>query len=158
DEGSGYAIGQEALQWVARNADGRGPDTELRDAILAHLRFDEPDGLIQWSADASKGDIAALVPVVASAAEEGDALAQEILVRAAKNLQGHVLAILENLGPWEEPPGIALSGGLLQPGGPLRKLLLALLEEQHLPIVGQVPDPVRGAAQIALEMDRGSTA
>jgi len=150
DEGSGYAIGLEALRRVARDADGRAPETKLRTAVLAHVHEDSVDGLVQWTAGASKAEVAGLVPVVAEVAAGGDAVAGEILVHAVEELEGHVLSILTNMGPWSRPPELALAGGLLRPGSPLRGPLEKVLARHHLTAQDRVLDAGRGAARLAM--------
>ena len=150
DEGSGYAIGLEALRRVARHADGRAPETALGRSVLAHSGVGDVDGIVSWSAEASKADVASLAKVVAQAAQAGDTVAEEILAHAVEDLESHVLAILTNLGPWPEPPRLALGGGLLEPGGSLREPLQAALERQLLDVVDTTPDGAVGAARLAL--------
>jgi glucosamine kinase len=149
DEGSGYAIGLEALRRVARGVEGRGPSTELEKAILTHLRLDTPDALVTWTAEARKADIAALVPLVVDASKEGDGVAVELLVKAVDELASHVLALLDNLGPWTTPPRVAFSGGLLGPKGPLRKSLEVTIAAERLKLVDRDPDAALGAAKLA---------
>lgn len=148
DEGSGYAIGLDALRRVARNADGRAPQTRLQKAVLEHLRLSRPEDLVQWAAEASKGQVASLSKVVTAAAEDGDSVAGEILTHAVAELEGHVLTLLENLGPWRMPPRLALGGGLLGPGGPLRLAVESVLAKQRLRPVEAPLDPARGAASL----------
>jgi len=148
DEGSGYAIGLDALRRVARNADGRAPQTRLQKAVLEHLRLSRPEDLVQWAADASKAQVASLAPVVTAAAEQGDSVASDILAHAVVELEGHVLTLLENLGPWQKPPRLALGGGLLGPGGPLRLAVESVLAKQRLGPVDAPLDPARGAASL----------
>ena len=150
DEGSGHAIGLEALRRVARSADGRGAETALRGRLLARLGLDAPEELIAWSASASRAEVAALAPEVGRAAEAGDAAASEILETAVRDLEGHVVALLENLGPWQSRPGVALGGGLLERGGALRGSLEWSLAERGLDRVERAPDAARGAARKAL--------
>ncbi len=152
DEGSGYAIGVEALRRIARQADGRARETNLRKVILDHLRLAGPDDLVQWSADASKSQVAALAPVVTLAAEVGDEVAAEILARAVDELVGHVLTLLETLGPWHEPPHLALGGGLLQPGGPLRAAVERKVTEERLKVLARPLDGALGAAALGRAM------
>jgi glucosamine kinase len=149
DEGSGYAIGLEALRRVARGAEGRGPETGMEKAILTHLGLESPEALVSWTGEAKKADIAALVPLVVDASKDGDGAAVEILVKAVEELGGHVLALLANLGPWSTPPKVALSGGLLGPKGPLRKSMEVTIAAQRLTMVDRDPDPALGAATLA---------
>lgn len=149
DEGSGYAIGVEALRQVARDADGRRRATGLRDAILAHLDLSGVDDLVPWSAGAQRGEVAALTPVVAAVAAAGDAVAREILDRAVEELERHVLAMVEKLGPWETAPAVALAGGLLGPGGALRPSLEAALTRDRVRLLERELDPAMGAGRLA---------
>jgi glucosamine kinase len=150
DEGSGYAIGLEALRRVVRDVDGRAPDTGLHEAVLAHLALDSVEDLVRWADSASKAEVASLAPVVAGVADAGDSVAGEILVEAVEDLQGHLLTILTNLGPWQEPPRLALGGGLLQPGGPLRDAMERVVTAYHLAPRDRPLDGARGAARLAM--------
>lgn len=152
DEGSGYAIGLESLRRLARDADGRGQETRLRDAILSALALKDVDDLVTWAAGAEKAEIAALVPVVVDSSRSGDAVAGEILVKAVEELAGHALTVASNLGPWRHPPPIALGGGLLRRGGPLRRAVEVAMSEQHLDVLLKDPDAGLGAARLALAM------
>ena len=91
---------------------------------------------------------------VAAASMAGDSVAGEILVQAVEDLEGHVLAILENLGPWAEPPRLALAGGLLRPGRALRRPLAAALAKHRLVPLESPLDPAIGAARLALGLIR----
>jgi len=156
DEGSGYAIGLEALRRIARTVDGRGPGTELQTAVIQSLGLEDAQDLIQWAAEADKGAVAALVPVVAQASRAGDAVAGEILVMAVEDLEGHVLTLLDTLGPWTEPPRLALCGGLLDPGRPLRRAMESALAGLHVRLVGRPLFPALGAATLARELAEGA--
>ena len=46
DEGSGYWIGRRALEAVTRDADGRGPRTELTQLVLDHFQLPRPQSLV----------------------------------------------------------------------------------------------------------------
>lgn len=154
DEGSAYAIGVDALRRVVRQADGRAPRTRLRVAVLDFLGLEGAESLVRWAGGASKADVAGLAPVVAAAAAAGDGVAAEILEGATDELEGHVLAILENLGPWHEPPPVALAGGLLRPGRVLRRPLELALTSHRLTVLDRPLDPARGAARLALTLGR----
>src|SRR5207253_2030027 len=64
DEGSGYAIGLEALRRIARSVDRRDRDTDLARRVLVRLGLSEPQDLIAWSSTATRAAIAGLVPEV----------------------------------------------------------------------------------------------
>jgi glucosamine kinase len=149
DEGSAYAIGMDALRRIAKNADGRAPETTLRDAVLSRLALPGVDDLVQWTGTAERANVAALAPVVAAAATKGDAAAREIIDRAVDELERHVLAVLENLGPWRRPPQVALAGGLLRPGRALRAPVEAALARLGVPVLEREIDPAMGAGRLA---------
>jgi glucosamine kinase len=150
DEGSGYQIGLEALRRVMRSSDGRAPETILLERVLERLGLDGVEAMVGWEAQASRAEVAELTPRVAKAADDGDAVARQILVRALDELESHLRAILENLGPWSEPARLALGGGLLSPGGTLRKPVQARLPRHHVQLIDGEPDSAMGAARLAL--------
>lgn len=150
DEGSGFAIGMVALRAVARAEDGRGPRTVLADAVLDHLSLAAPDGLLAWISTASKGDVAALVPLVAAAAAAGDQVASVIVREAAAELVVHVDAALERTAPWPDRPEVILCGGLLGDDGSLRDAFLELMGDRPVRLALRDVDPAMGAARLAL--------
>lgn len=150
DEGSGYAIGAAALRAVAQAEDGRGPATSLTGLVLDHLSLDSPEGLIAWSADASKRDVAALAPTVAAAAEAGDAVGRAIKDAAVAALSSHVTAILERGKDWGEAPELVCWGGLLVGRGALSDAMADLAASQHVRLSTRSIDPAMGAAKMAL--------
>src|SRR5262245_8647182 len=88
DEGSGYWIGREALAAVVREADGRGSATGLVDAVLEHFGVAAAAGLVHivYNREMPRRHVAALGPIVQRAASSGDAVARDILERAAEEL------------------------------------------------------------------------
>jgi glucosamine kinase len=150
DEGGGYDIGLRALRAAAWAADGRGGETELLTRLSSDLAIAEPQGLIRWVATAAKADIAALAPIICEVAETGDGVAAGIIHDAVTSLERHVAALLTHLGPWSGLPGLALAGGLLAPGGPLRNLLTAALVQYPCACMDTRVEAVRGAARLAL--------
>lgn len=152
DEGSGYAIGVEALRRVARHADGRASATALSALIREHLGLDRVEELPGWAAGASRAQIAELAPLATGAAAGGDAVAAQVVSDAIEALHGHVVAILERMGPWSRPPEVALAGGLIGPGGALREALEATLSTGRIRVTTRDPDAARGAARLALAL------
>ncbi|HEX7118089.1 MAG TPA: BadF/BadG/BcrA/BcrD ATPase family protein [Longimicrobiales bacterium] len=151
DEGSGYALGLDALRAAVGAHDGRGPATRLLAASLAHAGVAAPEGLIAWAGAAAKAAIAALAPAVLDAARDGDVVAAGIVRRAADALARHVAAVHATLAPWPDPPGLALAGGLLAPGRPLRDHVVTAIARLETPvgILDRAVDAARGAATLA---------
>ena len=88
DEGGGFWIGRMALNAVVREFDGRGPDTALTDLVLADMRLASPTELIHvvYGGGLHRNAIAAVAPIVQRAADGGDAVAADIISRAAMEL------------------------------------------------------------------------
>ncbi|XP_057955101.1 uncharacterized protein LOC131149059 isoform X4 [Malania oleifera] len=119
DWGSGYGIAAQALTAVIRSHDGRGPPTKLTNSILQALGLSSPDELIRWTyADPSWARIAALVPVVVSCAEEGDLVADKILLDSVQELAASVKAVVRRLGlcgeGGEDSFPLVMVGGVLK--------------------------------------------
>jgi N-acetylglucosamine kinase-like BadF-type ATPase len=151
DEGSGYALGRVALSLAMREFDGRGEFAGYMQAVLARTGVATEEGLVRWAAGAGKGDVAALAPIVFDAAQRGSLSAQDAIEDAAAEIAMHVAALYDRLGPWDTPPAVALAGGLIEPGRPMREPVLREIEALTIPvaIVEDRIDAARGAAGIA---------
>jgi len=124
DEGSGAWIGRRALSVVTASADGREPATALLGAVLTACEAAAVEQLVAWSASATPSDLAALAPVVARVADAGDARAGALLSLATEELVLHVRTLARTLfGDERAACPVALTGGLIGPGRPLRKRL-----------------------------------
>lgn len=150
DEGSGFAIGMEALRAVAHAEDGRGPQTVLRGQILDYLALTGCDQLVEWTSRARKRDVSALVPLVSQASSEGDPVATGILEKAVAELSAHLRAVLERAGQWAEPPELVLWGGLLRDGAPLHEAAVQAVSRYPVRLAAGDVDPAMGAARMAL--------
>jgi N-acetylglucosamine kinase-like BadF-type ATPase len=149
DEGSGYAIGRAALGAVSRAMDSRSPKTALSERILRATRSSDFDALIRWAAGASPAEVAAMAPHVMAVAAEGDQLAQGITDYAARELSQLAICLLPKMD-LTPPVRVAVTGGLLAPGQPLRKTLLAKLGEEPAFETTDAPvDAVAGALRLA---------
>src|SRR5215831_3622798 len=93
DEGSGYWIGRASLRAVLREADKRGPTTELTDLLLKYYGVPRAQDLIHqvYHGSLRPSAIAALAKCVQSAFTGGDAVAIGILRAAADELEACAL-------------------------------------------------------------------
>ncbi|MGQ0713348.1 MAG: BadF/BadG/BcrA/BcrD ATPase family protein [Gemmatimonadaceae bacterium] len=122
DEGSGAWIGRRALSIVTASSDEREPPTALVGAILTAAQVDDVSGLVGWAAAATPADLATLASVVATVADSGDLRANSLLSMASEELALHVRTLARQLfGDERASVPVALAGGLLSPGAPLRK-------------------------------------
>jgi len=146
DQGSAHWLGARALEAVGAMHDGLGEVTHLAESLCAAAHVAGIGALVRWSVTATPTQVAALGPAVLHTADSGDKIAVEIreaavdaLARLAVSAGGGVLPV-------------ALSGGLLAPGRPLRDRVTAALEGRHRATVLQrAIDPCRGAPVIAAE-------
>jgi N-acetylglucosamine kinase-like BadF-type ATPase len=148
DEGGGYDLGLQGLRAVARAVDRRGPATSLQETLLAALGLEDPYDLISWAAGASKADVAALAPaLIADGGRDG--VAREIVGNGVRELHELVQAAVARGAPWSRSPGIALAGGLISPGAPLRSSVERTVRGLGLELRPGPVVAVRGAARLA---------
>lgn len=161
DEGSGAWIGRRALSVVAAASDGREPETALTGAVLTAAQVNDVNDLVAWSAQATPAVLATLAPAVMSEAEAGDLRAGAILSLAVEELVLHVRALARLLFLDERASApVALTGGLLQRGTPIRKRLEQRLRSATpgAQIHSGDVDAARGAVRGALRFIGGGAA
>jgi N-acetylglucosamine kinase len=159
DEGSGYWIGRRAIMAVVRAADGRGPRTELTEGVLAHFGVGDAAGLVHvvYDRDAPRKNVATVGPVVQRARDAGDAVAAQILERAAEELSlaaGSVAARLDMRG--DEFPFV-LAGGAFRAVPwvveELRRRLIEVAPRCQVQLLEE--EPAVGAVRLAIAEARG---
>ncbi len=144
DQGSAHWLGARALEAVGAMHDRIGPSTRLAEQLPAAVGVAGIDGLVRWSTTATVAQVAALGPVVVETADHGDAVADSIISEAVTLLARLAAAA----GAGELP--VALSGGLIAPGRPLRdRLMERLVSGEGFTVLEAAVDPCRGAPVIA---------
>jgi len=150
DEGSASEIARRGLAAVARDVDGRGPRTLIREALHSTEGTRSAVDMVRrlFRPDAGPTDTAAYFPVVLDAAREGDGVALEILRWAGGELALTALTVLRKLGIAGEPVTVATVGGVFVAGAlvldPLRAGLHAgaplarLGPPAHVPEIGAI--------------------
>lgn len=136
DSGSGFWIGLEAMKATLKSADNRGRDTALEEMIVTHYSLEKTPELLNiaysdnGSAEIDK--IAGLSPLVFTAAQEGDEIALEIIVRAGEELAKTTCAVVDALELTEKEFPLVLSGGVFDANfkGPLVDKFVAILDER----------------------------
>jgi glucosamine kinase len=109
DEGSGAAIGREALRRALWADDGRAPVTPLAAALLARFGG-RRDAIVDWAQRATPDDYGRLAPLVLDHARAGDPLGLALVADAA----AEIARIAERLLA-AGVPTVALVGGLAEP-------------------------------------------
>lgn len=154
DEGSGYAIAQQALQAAVRAADGRGPQTVLLERILQYWNLSQADQIIgQVYGESDKARIASLSSLVLLSARAGDQVAATIVQHAARELALTVHAACQSLEfPDQEVP-LALGGGLLiNEADFCTQVIQNIRHYQSIGQVALVAQPTLSAARAALHL------
>jgi glucosamine kinase len=155
EEGAGYWMGMEALRAVARSADGRDSPTLLLPLVLETLSLPDPHSVIRWVAEASKGEVGALAPLVLEAASQGDPSARSIVDEGVKALGKYLDVLARAWAPWGRAFPVALAGGMAAENGPLRAPLARMVKERGGVLHTGPVVPARGAARLALDLARG---
>lgn len=146
DEGSAYRIGLEGLRAVLRAHDGRIPPTSLAPRLLSALDVEEPPDLVSRVEGEPKAGIAALAPTVVGAADGGDVAARRIVGEAVRALVDQIRAAATGAGLDDRTAPVALTGGLLAPGRPLRDRVAEALRDEGFEVSEREVRPERGAA------------
>ena len=159
DEGGGFWIGRAALSAVVRQFDGRGPATLLTDMVLSHMRLASPTQLIHeiYYRDLHRQAIAGLAALVQRAADEGDAVAGQILARAGTELAAAAASVITRLDMRGDVFPTVLAGGIFRGVPWLTKDVTVRLSEVAPRTEVRILDvePAVGAVRLALAAARG---
>ena len=157
DEGSGYAIGIEALRAVMQAYDERGPETLLSELVLARYDLGTPPALVYkiYGAESPRFLVATVADLVEQAAEQGDSVAISILEESSQELARAMAAIYPKLGTSSVP--LMITGGTIIHGKQLQKAFHRACETQGLAFasIRYVEEPAEGALQLARKLMHG---
>jgi len=159
DEGSGWWMGQRAIQAVMRQADGRGPATSLTPRVLAYFGVTDPALVVHevYYHDPRRRLIAGLGPAVQASVDEGDPVAREIVADAAGELALAARSVAEKLEMRGAQFPLVLSGGAF-------RVVTSLLADLTSRVAEVVPrgqprlldvEPAMGAVRLAVAEARG---
>jgi N-acetylglucosamine kinase-like BadF-type ATPase len=162
DEGSGYWIGRHALAAAVREVDGRGPRTALTDDVMEHFGVPDAAGLIRvvYNREVPRGNLATLGGTLQRARDRGDAVAMQILERAADELALSATAVASKLGMRGDAFPFVLAGGMFRVmpslAGELRVRLGEVAPRAEVRVL--TVEPAEGAVALALAEAEGRTA
>jgi N-acetylmuramic acid 6-phosphate etherase len=110
DGGGGYTLAIEALRQVLRTYDLAHTVTRSAQEILRALMLNRMEDLIEWTQHADKTEVAALSPVVFTAAELGSVEMMGVLKEGAASLAKYTASVAK----WLEydKPDVRLQGGI----------------------------------------------
>jgi N-acetylglucosamine kinase-like BadF-type ATPase len=159
DEGSGYWIGRAALRAVLRQADRRGPLTQLTNLLLEHFEVPQAQDLIHevYHGTLRPAAIAALAQCVQKAFSAGDAVAIGILRGAADQLESSALSVARRLELVGTSFPFVLAGGIFRAVPWLHDELvrrLTLASPRSRTFLLNV-EPAVGAVRLAVAAARG---
>lgn len=118
DEGGGYDIGRRAIAAAIRAYDGRDVPTTLEEGVQEAFGLTDLREIkrIVYTPDFSRDRVAALVPLVAGAAESGDEVACRIMTAAGEELARAALAVIHRLFTPGGTVGVYPTGGVFKAG------------------------------------------
>jgi len=159
DEGSGYWIASRALTLFSRMSDGRAPKGPLHAIFKSELGLErdlELCSLVGAGGPLGARDrVAALCPLVARAAVQGDAAAATIFSDAARELAAIVEAVRISIGyADEEVAPVSYSGGAFAAGDFFQSAFAAAVGEHagKFRLAAPVLSPLGGAALLAARL------
>jgi N-acetylglucosamine kinase-like BadF-type ATPase len=156
DEGSGYAMGQQAFRAVARSLDDKNTKTKLAKLFKEKFGLNTQEAIIH-SLYKENFDIASVMPTVIGAASKGDTAAKRILDNAALELVEIIEIALKKMNTNIKNPSkrpLALIGGLLANEHYYSRKVFSVIRKKLLPVsVRQAESsPVVGAAIMAIDV------
>jgi len=113
DDGSAFDIGSRAIAGAMKEREQQGSDSALGVRILAQLGYASWQEVMERAALSPDRVYPLAFPVVAAAADAGDAAAREILLQAAGELASLVIAVAEHSGQGREETRVLKIGGMV---------------------------------------------
>jgi N-acetylglucosamine kinase-like BadF-type ATPase len=150
DEGSGFALGRDALLAGVRFLEGRGPRTALWRLLDTRSPESARSRLIELSREAPSS-VAGLAPRVIRAAQRGDDVALSIVERATENL-ALLCGSVRQRGEFEDRHEIRTCGGLFKSrffSGSFKERVEGTIEGAR--VAHSERTPAYGAGLLALE-------
>ncbi len=150
DQGSGHKIGREALRAAFLARDEQRP-TQLLSAVLDFWQLPSIDLLVEFANSRPAPDFSQLTELILRCANQGDAVAAEVLRKEGEDLAWLVRVILRRLqaaSPADATiPTLAFTGSIMEKVPPVRQALIAAVRSEFptLQTLDGVIDPIGGA-------------
>jgi N-acetylglucosamine kinase-like BadF-type ATPase len=155
DVGSSYYLGVEAMRAIVRSADGRLGHTALSGPLMDVLGIDDIQQIIQrlYTPRMRKIEIAGLAPLVLEIAQQGDAIAQQIVRDGHDGLAYLIEIAAKRLAFQPDQVLVSVSGGLAHSGDYYKQGLYQSIRTRVPGAQIQEPalSPVLGAALLAIQ-------
>jgi N-acetylglucosamine kinase-like BadF-type ATPase len=153
DQGSGHFLGLEGLRRGFLAIDQQRP-TRLLDRALEFWKLGSLFELIEFANANPAPEFSKLAPLVVAAAEQGDAVAQEVTAQGGRDLAMLAGLVIERIRALEARPGstfegpaVAVTGSILERAAPVRNALMAELRKRYpgIAVMEEPADPPTGA-------------
>jgi glucosamine kinase len=152
DQGSGHKIGREGIR-AAFLAKDEGRPSILLNAILDFWQLASIDLLIEYANSRPAPDFSRLTEVILHCANQGDAVAAEVLRREGEDLAWLVRVVLRRLqsatptNSTSTLPSLAFTGSIMEKVQPVRDALITAVRSEFPTIqtLNGVIDPIAGA-------------
>lgn len=152
DQGSGFALGLNALRAIMRAYDGRGEKTMLTELILDQHSLPSPPSLVDWiyKRTTPVKEIAGLAPSVFAAYNKNDQVAQRLVDKLIGEMVLSVKSVAQRVNLEKEEFEIGLVGGLFN-----EKQVINLLEKEIIKVLPKAKlvlakmEPAMAAAHLA---------
>ncbi|MFC1557292.1 N-acetylglucosamine kinase [candidate division KSB1 bacterium] len=151
DDGSGYALGLEAIRRSLKSCDKALPETVVSDRIRNKLELGEITDIVPgvYSGNISPSVIASCAQIVLDAASEGDPVSKEIIEEASADLALLAISLARKL-KMDRPVKLCLTGSVLQKSAVMLPFLKDILNDSFRFVNPEYP-PVAGAVMMAVE-------
>jgi len=156
DQASGHFIGLQALRHACRARDFTQP-TQILNRVIDYWSAGTLEEVVNIANRTPPPDFSQLAPIVVECAEEGDAVALQVLELGGRLLgedAAEAFRHVRNLDPDAPPPGIAFTGSILEKVRYVRESMIRTIR-RSLPLVQILPeavDPIQGALWRARQM------
>ncbi len=150
DQGSGHAVGTRALRSIFLAID-EGRQTALQDAVMEFWQLDSVKALVEHANRSPVPDVSKLTRLVLRCAEQGDAVAREVLRAEGEQLAYLVRLLVRRLRVQQNEPAfvptIAFAGSIMEHVPPVRESLVRAVQKEFPSVetLDGVVDPIDGA-------------
>lgn len=158
DPGSSYWLGRQAMIAAIRDYDGRGSKTRLHQSVVEALGIDSVQEIMRRVEleGMARSEIAALAPLVTTAAAAGDEVARSLIEHGVDQLGIMVATVAERVSFIAKSPTIpvVITGGLTSAGSVFLSPLQRAIQRRAPAtcIVDARMSPVLGGVLLALEL------
>jgi len=143
DEASGHWIGVQALRAGFRALDYEQP-TRILERVIAFWSAPSLEEVVNIANGTPPPDFSQLSPIIVELAEQGDAVAMQVLVEGGRLIGEDAVEAFRRvraLDPSPEIPGIAFTGSILEKIAIVRESMIDTIH-RHLPTVKILPEAV----------------